>query len=85
MELDLDAFDPPPPARAPALSTYPPVLLDIAVVVDETVPAADVLAAVRAGAGELLESVRLFDVYTDDALRAAGRSRSAFVTKVKPD
>jgi phenylalanyl-tRNA synthetase beta chain len=28
------------------------------------VPAADVEAALRAGAGDLLESIRLFDVYT---------------------
>ncbi|MDT4980915.1 MAG: phenylalanyl-tRNA synthetase beta chain [Pseudonocardiales bacterium] len=86
MELDLDAFDPPPPARAPQLSTYPPVLLDIAVVVAEAVPAADVLAAVRAGAGVLLESVRLFDVYTDDTLRAAGRKSLAFALRFRaPD
>jgi phenylalanyl-tRNA synthetase beta chain len=86
MELDLDAFDPPPPARAPTLSTYPPVLLDIAVVLDESVPAADVLAAVRAGAGELLESIRLFDVYTDDVLRAAGRKSLAFALRFRaPD
>jgi phenylalanyl-tRNA synthetase beta chain len=86
LELDLDAFDPPPPARAPALSTYPPVLLDIAVVVDETVPAADVEAAVRTGAGELLESIQLFDVYTDDALGAAGRKSLAFALRFRaPD
>ena len=66
MELDLDAFAPPPPAQAPTLSSYPPVLLDVALVVEQAVPAAAVLAAVRAGAGELLESVRLFDVYTDE-------------------
>jgi phenylalanyl-tRNA synthetase beta chain len=66
MELNLDAFVPPPPAEAPVLSNYPPVLLDLALVVAAGVPAAEVLAAVRDGAGELLESVRLFDVYTDD-------------------
>ncbi len=65
VELDLDAFAPPPPAHAPVLSTYPPVLLDLALVVPVEVAAADVLAAVRAAAGELLESARLFDVYTD--------------------
>jgi phenylalanyl-tRNA synthetase beta chain len=65
MELNLDAFDPPEPAEAPTLSNFPPVLLDLALVVRRSVPAAEVLAAVRAGAGELLESVRLFDVYTD--------------------
>jgi phenylalanyl-tRNA synthetase beta chain len=64
MELDLDLLgavtDPVP---APRLSTYPPATQDVALVVDATVPAADVEAALRDGAGELLESVRLFDVY----------------------
>jgi phenylalanyl-tRNA synthetase beta chain len=78
MELDLDAFAPPPPAPAPHLSTFPPVLLDVALVVDAAVSAVDVLAAVRSGAGELLESVRLFDVYVDDALRGEGRKSLAF-------
>ena len=66
MELDLDAIAPPPPARAPHLSTFPPVLLDVALVVDAAVPAADVEAALTEGAGDLLESVRLFDVYVDE-------------------
>jgi phenylalanyl-tRNA synthetase beta chain len=65
MELDLDAFAPPGPAPAPRLSTYPPVLLDVALVVPATVAALDVQQALRAGAGELLEDVRLFDVYRD--------------------
>jgi phenylalanyl-tRNA synthetase beta chain len=86
MELDLDALSPPPPVLAPALSTYPPVLLDVALVVAAAVPAADVLAAVRAGAGELLESVRLFDVYVDDALRRDGRRSLAFALRFRaPD
>ena len=64
MELDLDLLgavtDPVP---APRLSTYPPATQDVALVVDATVPAAEVEAALRDGAGDLLESVRLFDVY----------------------
>ena len=51
------------PVPAPRLSTYPAATQDVALVVDATVPAADVEAALRDGAGELLESVRLFDVY----------------------
>jgi phenylalanyl-tRNA synthetase beta chain len=47
------------------VSGFPPVLLDLALVVPADVPAAEVLAAVRDGAGELLESVRIFDVYRD--------------------
>jgi phenylalanyl-tRNA synthetase beta chain len=40
------------------------VLQDLAVVVDADVAAADVQAALAAGAGELLESIALFDVFT---------------------
>jgi phenylalanyl-tRNA synthetase beta chain len=65
MELDLDALPVPPPVTAPPISPFPPVLLDVALTVPAPVPAADVLTALREGAGELLESVRLFDVYTD--------------------
>jgi phenylalanyl-tRNA synthetase beta chain len=86
MELNLDAFDPPPPAQAPELSNYPPVLLDLALVVPAPVPAADVLAAVRAGAGGLLESVRLFDVYADDERLGAGLKSLAFALRFRaPD
>jgi phenylalanyl-tRNA synthetase beta chain len=65
MELDLDAFEVPAPAQAPVLANLPPVLLDLALVVPERVPAAEVQATVAHGAGALLESIRLFDVYTD--------------------
>ena len=50
--------------RGPALSPYPPATQDVALVVPGPVPAAEVTAALRDGAGDLLEDVRLFDVYT---------------------
>jgi phenylalanyl-tRNA synthetase beta chain len=51
--------------QAPQLSTYPLATQDVALIVDAAVPAADVEAALVAGApGDLLEGVRLFDVYT---------------------
>jgi phenylalanyl-tRNA synthetase beta chain len=64
MELDLTllGFDA-APVPAPRLSTFPVATQDVAVVVDASVPAADVEAALRDGAGDLLESLRLFDVY----------------------
>ena len=67
---------PPPASRwRRALSTYPLAHTDVALVVDETVPAAAVEAALREGAGESLESVVLFDVYRGEQV-GAGRSRS---------
>ena len=53
------------PVQAPQLSTYPLATQDVALIVDAAVPAAEVEAALVAGAPqELLEGVRLFDVYT---------------------
>ncbi|MDG4766423.1 phenylalanine--tRNA ligase subunit beta [Solwaraspora sp. WMMD406] len=77
MELDLDAVPPAPVVPAPDFSSFPPALIDVALVVDEATPAAQVRAALVAGAGELLESVRLFDVYAGEQL-GAGRKSLAY-------
>ena len=49
---------------APKVSPFPAVFQDISVIVGDETAAATVVAAVRDGAGELLEDVKLFDVYT---------------------
>jgi phenylalanyl-tRNA synthetase beta chain len=41
----------------------PAALQDVALIVDGSVSAASVEAALRAGAGDLLESIKLFDRY----------------------
>jgi phenylalanyl-tRNA synthetase beta chain len=43
--------------------TYPPVMEDIAVIVDESTPAVEVEAAIRQGGGQRLKALRLFDIY----------------------
>lgn len=86
MELDLDALGLGGLVRAPALSTYPPALLDVALVVPAEAPAADVAAALRDGAGSLLESLRLFDVYTDPDRLGPGRRSLAYSLRFRaPD
>ncbi len=60
--------------QATPLSTYPVAHTDVALVVDEAVPAADVEAALRSGAGERLESLALFDVYRGDQVGADKKS-----------
>jgi phenylalanyl-tRNA synthetase beta chain len=50
-------------SKAPAIWSFPPVVQDIALVVDAKVSAADLTAALKVGAGELLESITLFDRY----------------------
>ncbi|MEU7004389.1 phenylalanine--tRNA ligase subunit beta [Nonomuraea sp. NPDC046570] len=66
MELELTVLETamPGPAEAPPVSGYPVATQDVALIVPVWTPVADVEAALRDGAGELLESVRLFDVYT---------------------
>ena len=67
MEVDLEVLGAEhAPVRAPRISTYPVATQDVALVVDAAVPAAEVEAALRDGAGDLLESVRLFDLYRGD-------------------
>jgi phenylalanyl-tRNA synthetase beta chain len=86
MELDLDRVPVPDPPLAPAISDYPPVLLDVALVLGAEVPAADVERTLRAAAGPLLESVRLFDVYADPARLGEGRKSLAYALRFRaPD
>jgi phenylalanyl-tRNA synthetase beta chain len=54
--------------------SYPAVQQDIAVVVDEDVPAAEVRAAVLDGGGELLRSARVFDLYRGEQLGEGRKS-----------
>ena len=78
-EVDLDAIvaasgEPVKPAQ---LSTQPVANTDVALVVDEGVPAAVVAAALRSGAGDDLESLTLFDVYRGDQV-GEGRKSLAY-------
>ncbi|MBB6669718.1 phenylalanine--tRNA ligase subunit beta [Cohnella nanjingensis] len=57
-----------------ALPRFPAMERDLAVVVDAGVAGGDLVGAIRAAAGELLESVRVFDVYTGERLGAGKKS-----------
>jgi phenylalanyl-tRNA synthetase beta chain len=85
MELDVDALPAAPVPVGPPVSSFPPVLLDLALVVREDVPSAEVAEALRAGAGELLEDLRLFDVYTGPPVPAGSRSLAFALTLRAPD
>jgi phenylalanyl-tRNA synthetase beta chain len=86
VELVLDLLPLPAPAASPAVSPYPPVLLDVALVLPASIPAAEVLATVRSAAGPLLEAVRLFDVYRDDHRLGPDRRSLAFSLRFRaPD
>ena len=69
----------------PSFSSYPVAKEDVALVVDASVPAAAVEAALREGAGELLESIRLFDVFTGDQV-GEGKKSLAYALRFRaPD
>ena len=57
-----------------AFGAYPPVRQDIAVIVPERLALAELLERVRDAAGESLEQVRLFDVYTGEQVGEGRRS-----------
>jgi phenylalanyl-tRNA synthetase beta chain len=86
-ELDADSLAElwPGPAAFRDLTSFPAVIQDVAVVVPEEVPAADVEAAVRAGAGELLDSARLFDVYRGEQVGAGSKSLALRLEFRAPD
>ncbi|MFE3165168.1 phenylalanine--tRNA ligase subunit beta [Streptomyces sp. NPDC059224] len=85
MELDLDtleqAGDGTP--QAPRISAFPMATQDVALVVDKPVPAAEVEAALREGAGELLEAIRLFDVYVNDEQLGDGKKSLAYALRFR--
>jgi phenylalanyl-tRNA synthetase beta chain len=83
LEPVLDAA--PEVVPAPLVSAYPPATLDVALVVDAGVPVAEVADALQAGAGPLLEELRLFDVYAGDQV-GPGRRSLAFSLRLRaPD
>lgn len=86
-ELDLDALcaAAPPAVVAVPLSTYPMSTQDVALVVEEAVVAGDVRASLAEGAGELLESVELFDVYRGPGVPEGSKSLAFSLRFRAPD
>ncbi len=62
------------PVAASGVSAFPAAKEDFAFVVDADVPAADVHAAIVAGAGDLLEDATLFDVFTGEQVGEGKKS-----------
>ncbi|GAA2308640.1 phenylalanine--tRNA ligase subunit beta [Streptomyces kunmingensis] len=85
MELDLDLVEQASAGvvQAPRISTFPVATQDVALVVDKDVPAATVEEALRAGAGELLESLRLFDVYENAEQLGEGKKSLAYALRFR--
>lgn len=73
-ELELEGLSQGSLPRFAELSRFPEVRRDIALLVDERLAAADVMAVVRASAGEELRDTNLFDVYKGPGVEAGKRS-----------
>ncbi|OFL24740.1 phenylalanine--tRNA ligase subunit beta [Corynebacterium sp. HMSC062A03] len=84
MELDVTALPLDEKFPAPVLSSFPALHQDIALVVDEDTPAEAVRRVVEEGAGELLESVELFDVFRGEQL-GEGKKSLAFQLLFRAD
>ena len=67
------------------VTSFPAVLQDIAVVVAEDVPASRVEEAVRAGGGELLGRVEVFDVYHGEQVGEGNKSLALRLEFRAPD
>ena len=72
------------PAQVKPVLTHPAAKEDVALVVDDSVTAADLEAVVRKAAGELLEDLRLFDVYVGEQV-PEGKKSLAFALRLRGD
>ena len=81
-ELDLDALLSLIPERYESrpVPAYPPVLEDLALVMDETLPAERVAAVIRQAGGKIVTGVRLFDVYRGEKIGAGKKSLAYSLT-----
>lgn len=86
-ELDLDVLfgqTSGDPVQAEPVSVYPVTKEDLALVVDDAVPAEALAAALRVGGGDLIESVRLFDVYRGEQV-GEGKKSLTFALRLRAD
>ncbi len=81
-EIDFEALSRRIPAshRISPVPRFPAVRQDIALVVDQNVPAGQVQAAILAAGGPLLADVRLFDVYQGEQIGAGKKSLAYALT-----
>jgi phenylalanyl-tRNA synthetase beta chain len=77
LDADLIAELAPGPMPYRDVTSFPAVVEDLAVVVDEELPAGEVEAKIREAGGDLLDGVQLFDVYRGDQV-GEGRKSLAF-------
>jgi phenylalanyl-tRNA synthetase beta chain len=81
-EIDLEALRSALPARHlyQPVPRFPPALRDLAVLVEESMPAERVASEIRAAGGALLRDVRLFDLYRGENIPAGHKSLAYALT-----
>jgi phenylalanyl-tRNA synthetase beta chain len=86
-ELDLDLLLAHVPVAwfVEPISLYPAALQDLAIIVDEDVPAGAVQSLIGESGGFLLKDVRLFDVYRGDPVPEGKKSLAYALTFQAPD
>jgi phenylalanyl-tRNA synthetase beta chain len=85
LDADLIAELGPGPMPYRDVTSFPAVIQDIAVVVDEGLPAGDVEQVVRAAGAPLLDQVQLFDVYRGEQLEEGRKSLALRLEFRAPD
>lgn len=68
-----------------SIPTYPPVLEDLAIVVDDSVSAAEIEALIYQAGGKILVNLQLFDVYHGDQVTEGQKSLAYSLTYQAPD
>jgi phenylalanyl-tRNA synthetase beta chain len=86
-QLDLESVLAAVPARHRyrPVPRFPAALRDVAVIVDESVTAEKLIKEIRAGGGDLLRDVRLFDVYRGGSIPAGQKSLAYALTYLADD
>jgi len=59
---------------------YPPILEDIAIIVDDSIPAAQIEALIRQTGGKVLRDLRLFDIFRGEQIGAGKKSMAYRLT-----
>lgn len=86
-DLDVDRIIKSIPERynVQPVPVYPPVLEDLAIVVDEDLPAARVEETIQKAGKDIVTSIRLFDVYQGESIGQGMKSLAYAITYQAPD
>jgi len=86
-DLDLEALYRLSPAQfqAESIAAYPPVIEDLAMIVDDNTSSAEVVRVIRSAGGFLLKQVDLFDIFRGDQIGAGNKSLAYRLTYQAPN